>query len=240
MIQALVFARDSKLSFVLGAWMEECADIKLVACCSSLDELTRFFPVDLVFIDLDDEPDICGLLPAGVTTVLLSSRAEYAVDAYNIDARDFLLKPISKQRFQSCLYKVRNKALISYSAATQSDNKFQLASVYKTRLIVRDPGRFRFVDVSDIDVIKGAGNYVDLLLRDGRHLLHRETLSNLERKLNPADFVRVNRSFIIRFPSIMEVRANIQGEYTIVLRNERELTLSKRSRQRLTELLEVS
>ncbi|WP_188689193.1 LytR/AlgR family response regulator transcription factor [Bowmanella pacifica] len=220
--------------------MAECADIKLIACCSSLDELTRFLPIDLLFIDLDDETGICDLLPAGVITVLLSSKAEHAVDAYNADARDFLLKPISKQRFQSCLFRVRNNAFLPPAVSKQSNPASQLAPVYQTRLIVRDPGRFRFVDVSDIDAIKGAGNYVDLLLRDGRHLLHRETLNNLERKLNPADFVRVNRSFIIRFPSIMEVRANVQGEYTIVLRNERELTLSKRSRQKLTELLEVS
>lgn len=239
MIQALVLSRESNLGSLLGAWMAECADIELVACCSSWDELKRFFPVDLLFIDLDGEPDIYDLLPAGVITVLMSSKAEHAVDAYNADARDFLLKPISKQRFQSCLFRVRNNAFLPHAVSKPSSPASQPAPVYKTRLIVRDPGRFRFVDVSDIDVIKGAGNYVDLLLHDGRHFLHRETLNNLECKLNPADFVRVNRSFIIRFPSIMEVRANIHGEYTIVLRNERELTLSKRSRQRLTELLEV-
>ena len=87
-----------------------------------------------------------------------------------------------------------------------------------------------------INFITGAGNYAEIHLLDGKHILHRETLSMLEEQLDSHEFVRIHCSSIVRRSGIVELRPNDKGDYSVILQSGEVLTLSRRNRAKLEEL----
>ena len=106
----------------------------------------------------------------------------------------------------------------------------------KSRLVVRDPGRIRLIDVKHVNYITGAGNYVELHLVDGKTVLHRETMTALEQQLDPDVFIRIHRSSIVRRSFVTELRPNDKGDYTVILESGDLLTLSRRNRDKIEAL----
>jgi two-component system, LytTR family, response regulator len=104
------------------------------------------------------------------------------------------------------------------------------------RLMVKADGRIYFVPIDAIDWIEAAGNYVRLHVGTEDHLL-RESLSALEKKLDPGHFVRVHRSTIVNLERIRELQPAFHGDYVIILRDGQELALSRSCRERLEESL---
>lgn len=113
----------------------------------------------------------------------------------------------------------------------------QRNELYKTRLIIKEPGRIRFIGVKQINYIAGAGNYAEVHLFDGSCVLHRETLTNLETQLDPEIFIRIHRSSIVRRSSIRELQPNDKGDYSVLLKSGEALTLSRRYKAKLAKWL---
>jgi two-component system, LytTR family, response regulator len=97
---------------------------------------------------------------------------------------------------------------------------------YAERLLVKHDGRIRFVPVAELEWVEAADNYVRLYARGERHLL-RETIRSLERRLDPARFVRVHRSAMVNLTRIRELQPTFNGEYAILLDTGAKLTLSR-------------
>jgi two-component system LytT family response regulator len=104
------------------------------------------------------------------------------------------------------------------------------------RLVVKSGGRIFFLPVAEIDWIESADNYVNLHCGRESHLI-RETLSGLESKLNPEEFLRVRHSAIVNLKRIKELRPLFKGEYEIVLQNGVKLTSSRRYRNKIMQIL---
>jgi len=100
------------------------------------------------------------------------------------------------------------------------------------RLLVKSPGRIRFVAVDTIDWIGAEGNYVCLHVGESTYLM-RETMTRVERQLDPARFVRIHRSTIINLDRIVEMKPACRGEYEVVLENGDWLKLSRTYRAEL-------
>ena len=101
---------------------------------------------------------------------------------------------------------------------------------------ISSSGRIFFLPVSEIDWIEAADNYVSLHAGREAHLI-RETLTALEAKLNPADFIRIRHSAIVNIKRIRELQPLFKGEYQILLHNGVKLTTSRRYRNRIADLL---
>jgi len=104
------------------------------------------------------------------------------------------------------------------------------------RLMVKSGGRIYFVRIADIDWIEAAGNYVRLHVGKEDHLL-RESLTALEKKLDAGRFVRVHRSTIVNVDRIREIQPAFNADYVIILRDGKELALSRNCRDRLEDSL---
>lgn len=201
---------------------------------------------DLVFLDIE-MPLVNGIevakhLPARTVVVFVTAYDEYAVAAFELSAVDYLLKPYDDERFHTALQRAR-KNIQEHKArdyAQISDMIKEIMSSqhkqYRERLVIRDPGRIRLIDVQNILYIAGAGNYAEIHLDDNKCVLHRETLTVLEEQLDPQDFVRIHRSTIVRRSFISELRPNEKGDYSVILNNGDVLTLSRRNRAKLEEL----
>jgi two-component system LytT family response regulator len=155
--------------------------------------------------------------------VFVTAHDKYAIQAFEINAIDYLLKPVTGERFATAL--ARAKARLQSKPAEQAN--LQILSLLETiaspqrflkRLAVRSAGKTVFVDVEDIDWVEAAENYVQLHAGRAEHLLH-VTMNALEKSLDPGLFLRIHRSVIVNVRRIKELQPVMHGEYVITLAN---------------------
>jgi len=166
---------------------------------------------------------------------------DYALRAFEVHAFDYLLKPFDGRRFLESVR--RAKARVSQERSGVPDTRlFELfESISKTRrapdrIAVRNNGRVFFLKLGEIDWIEASDNYVCLHCGRDTHVV-RETMSELEARLDPAKFLRVHRSAIVNLDQIRELQPWFRGDYRVILRDGTELTLTKNHREKLESLL---
>jgi two-component system LytT family response regulator len=223
-------------------------DIEVIAECSSgsktVSAIEQHRP-DLLFLDVQmPELDGFGVLesvgPRKVPAIIfVTAYDKYALKAFDAHAVDYLLKPFDEKRFKRALERAREHI--------QRPNGFgehlrELLNDVKSeqkegdRLVVKSSGRVLFLRTQEIDYIEAAGNYLTLHVGKDTHLL-RETMNNMEARLDPRKFMRIHRSSIVNIERIKELQPWFGGEYVVVLRDGQQLTLSRTYRSKLQELL---
>jgi two-component system LytT family response regulator len=187
-----------------------------------LAEAIQALRPDLVFLDVE--------MPAGSAFealarldgaarplfVFVTAYERYALQAFEVRAIDYLLKPFTDERFAEAL--TRAKQLLA--PATR-----------RRPLAVRETGRVRYVDPDAIDWVEAADYYVELHL-GGSTILHRESMQSLEAKLDPLRFVRIHRKAIVNRNRIREIVRSGRRWY-VVLADGARLPMSGRARERL-------
>jgi two-component system LytT family response regulator len=202
---------------------------------------------DIIFMDIQ-MPGTTGiqlakLLDPSIVIVFVTAYDEFALAAFELNATDYLLKPFEDKRFFTAWERAKKKVLekvkTDYVKLAELVNHMKdgIQKNHKSRLLVKEPGRIKLIDVEQINFITGAGNYVELHLFDDKVILHRETLTVLEGQLDPALFIRIHRSSIVRLSSLQELQSNDNGDYTVVLKSGDILTLSRSNKIKLNELL---
>lgn len=226
-------ARDRLRGFLKGE-----TDMELIGECGSGTEAIssiRNAGPDLVFLDMQ-MPGCNGLqvlaeLPEDrrPAIVFATAHEKFAVDAFDVSAVDYLLKPFDRDRFQQALRRVREHLQRSREPSAVPAP----APTAKTdRITVKADGRLVFLKPDEIVRVEAADNYVMLHLVSGRLML-RETMTAIEARLGTASFVRVNRSAIVHFDQIKEIQPAQHGDYTVVLRDGTKLPLSRSLRGQL-------
>jgi len=146
-----------------------------------------------------------------------------------VNAIDYLLKPVTRERFQLALARVRERV------STQGlDNRHvssllaQLAAPPKhlARVALRSGGKISFVNIEDVLYVQAAENYVQLHLKNSRHLLH-VPIATLEASLDPEMFLRIHRSLVVNVRHVHELETGAHGEYIVVLHGGARLQASR-------------
>jgi two-component system, LytTR family, response regulator len=199
----------------------------------------------LIFLDIQmPELDGFGVLSriedgAIPVIVFVTAYDEFAVRAFEIHAADYLLKPFNKARFQTALRRALERVGRRDDSAIQEKQSVLLkelaAAKGAERLVVKSGGRIEWVRPEEIWWIEAADNYVELHLDKKSHLL-RESLSAIEARLAPGEFIRISRSVIINRSRIKELQRLFYGGYAVILQNGVKLTLSRRYRDKLKQL----
>lgn len=231
--------------------LEADADIAIVGECSdgqqAVAELQESRP-DLVFLDVQMPMlDGFGVLKAlaGLplpAVIFVTAHDRYALKAFEVHALDYLLKPFDKSRFGAALERAKAQVRQGNAAALEERLEKMLQAMEPAtparleRLVVKSEGRIYFVRLGDVDWIESAGNYVRLHVGKERHLL-RETLTALEKKLDPTRFVRIHRTTIVNLERIREVQPVFHGDYVVILRDGKELAVSRSFRDNLKSAL---
>jgi two-component system LytT family response regulator len=201
---------------------------------------------DLVFLDVQ-MPEMDGFsvihevgperMPA---VVFVTAHDQYAIQAFEINAFDYLLKPVTEERFTQALE--RAKARLHSSPVEEASR--QIIGLLETiasprrhlkRLAVRSAGKTVFVDVREVDWIEAAENYVQLHAGRAGHLLH-VPMNTLEKSLDPEIFLRVHRSIIVNIGRIKELHPDMHGEYVITLHDGVRLRSSRTYHDKLKAL----
>jgi two-component system LytT family response regulator len=199
-------------------------DIEVIGECgdgaSAVTKIVTLAP-DLVFLDVQmpemDGFEVLRALPADAVpaVIFLTAYEQHALRAFEVHALDYLVKPIDDERF----FETVNRAL--KLGQVQLSNKIlhllsDHSKEYVSRLSVRTGQRIQIVPTEEIEWINASGDYAELHSR-GRIYLLRETMNSLQQKLNPALFVRIHRSRIIRGDFIRELRLIDNREYVVKL-----------------------
>ncbi len=225
--------------------------VELAGECSSGAEalaLLEELKPSLVFLDIQmpeadgfelmEKMSANGLQPA---VIFVTAYDKYALRAFDAQAVDYLLKPFSESRFRRAVQRAKDQiqkgsgglistqllALLREARPGKKDSD---------RLVIRSGGRALFLRADEIDFIEAAGNYLTLHVGKENHLI-RETMQNFEARLDPEHFLRIHRSTIVNIERIKEFQPWFAGEYVVVLRDGRKLTLSRTYRARVQEFL---
>jgi two-component system LytT family response regulator len=210
-------------------------------------EAIRQHNPDLVFLDVQ-MPGMDGFevvenlertkLPA---VVFVTAHDAHALRAFEIHALDFLLKPFDQTRFEKALERARGHLSQTTGPVLDSRLVTLLEELheerkYSERLIVKSSGRVFFVRTEEIDWVEASGNYVKIHTKSDAHLL-RESMKNMEAKLDPKTFVRIHRSAIVNIDHIKELEPWFHGEYIVIMRDGTRLTASRVFSDRLSALI---
>jgi two-component system LytT family response regulator len=229
----------------LRSLLRDESDFDVVAECSAGDEAVAAIAShqpDVVFLDVRmPELDAFEVMERAATPkppsfVLVTAFDEYARQAFDVQAVDYLLKPVTRERFQDAAARARRRVADARARASTVIAAPEPAPAhYAERFLVRSSGRIVVVKVQDIDWIDGAGNYVKLHTGKSSHLL-RHTLSALVPRLDPRRFLRIHRSTIIQVDRLAELQTTFSGDYVVILKDGTRLALSRTYRHALRQL----
>ncbi|MEO1594527.1 MAG: LytTR family DNA-binding domain-containing protein [Pseudomonadota bacterium] len=208
-----------------------------------VDDVVRHRP-DVVFLDIqmpgDDGVTLAKSLlelSCAPLIVFVTAHSEYAVEAFELYAVDYLLKPFNDDRLAQCVAKLEH--VLDNQSAYDNARATQTAWARETpldRLIIKSSASVRVIDVDHIHWIAANGNYVDIHHSEGRHLL-RASLKHVLTRLPASDFVQVHRSYAVRVDLIREVKATDGDRSEALLATGASLPVGKSFRGALLERL---
>lgn len=190
-------------------------------------------PPDVLFLDIR-MPGLDGVATARVLdrmakaplVVFVTASSHHAVEAFEVAAVDYLVKPLTSARFDRALRRLEE--LLSARQRTPDQRPPAGPTPSLPTLVVRSLSRTRLVPAAEVVWATSEGNYVRLYLAGGQCLLHRCTLGALEQELGPDQFIRVHRGALINKTYAVEVRTPRSGLTVVVLRDGAEVEVSQR------------
>lgn len=253
MIRTLIVDDEPPARSILRAHLAGEPDLEIVGeaedGASAVARIKSLEP-DLVFLDvqmpgMDGFDVIRAVAPLHLPVVVfVTAHDRFALQAFDVHALDYLLKPFSAERFHETLTRARAELARSDDRTSPSRIAEMLderpggspaledAQGMIRRFVVRERNRFLIIAVDEVDWIESAGNYASLHAR-GRRFLIRETMNDLARRLDPAKFARIHRQAIVHLDRIGEVRADEQGGYEAVMQTGDVLPVGRHYREAL-------
>jgi two-component system LytT family response regulator len=248
-----ILVDDEKLAIQgLQLRLEAFPDVEVIATCANGREAIRAIKTekpDLVFLDIQ-MPGFDGFsVVKGVMElepplfVFVTAFEEHAIRAFEANAVNYLMKPVDADRLADTLERVRTRLTEKRGAEEAEKLKDVLAEVapdaignmpteeeaagrYEKMINVKDRGKIFRVDVDTIEYVEAAGDYMCIYTGDNSLIL-RETMKDLERRLDPRLFQRVHRSTIVNLDQVKQVKPHTNGECFLVLSSGNEVKVSR-------------
>jgi len=198
---------------------------------------------DLLFLDIQLGAEsgfdlLTRAAPPYPLIVFTTAFHEHALRAFEFAALDYLLKPFDRERFARALQRVDERLATRDDEAGEERLRKLSADLGRTprltRIVVHERGRAVIVPLADVKRLSSAGNYVEVHTGARRHLV-RAALARLAQRLDPAEFLRVHRSHLVRADFIAEIAPWAHGDLKLTLKDGGELMLSRRYRSLLPE-----
>jgi two-component system LytT family response regulator len=237
--------------------LQEFPEVEIIGECSNGREAVKDIKAqtpDLVFLDIQ----MPGLDGFGVVRALIGAPAplfvfvtaydKYAIEAFETNALDYLVKPVEEERLKDAIHRAREalksraasareSRLVELLASLSSDERDRIKELlaeparkekerYPERISFKDGSKVVVLGADEIDWIDAAGDYMCIHAAGKTHII-RETMKTLEQRLDPTRFQRVHRSAIVNVKKVKELHPHSNGEYFLVLEGGAELKLSR-------------
>ncbi len=195
---------------------------------------------DLIFLDVQ-MPRVSGfemleLLDKPPSVIFTTAFDEYALKAFEAHAVDYLLKPIGRERFETALQKWLKQATQKPAQAIAPMLEGIVYEGYQHRIVVKDNGTIRIIPAQDILYLEANDDYVKIFTKDGNYL-KKSTLSQLEQSLDPEQFVRVHRSYLVPVSQLNRIEPYEKESHIALLHCGSKVMVSKSGMSKLKQLL---
>jgi len=229
---------------LLAELLEDEKDIEIVASCNDgfegMKAIQEHQP-DLIFLDIQ-MPKITGfelleLLDNPPKVIFTTAYDEYALKAFEVNALDYLLKPVSIDRLQKALEKVRTQIRQPETDTPKDMSALQLPE-QSQRIVVKDGGHIKIIPLPEVLYIEAADDYVKVTTADKYYLKH-QRMAHFEAQLPAHQFVRIHRSYIVNVQHIHKVELYEKEQYCVILRNNAKLPVSRNGYTKLKQVLGI-
>jgi two-component system LytT family response regulator len=197
---------------------------------------------DLLLLDVqmpgDSGFDLLERLDAVPHVVFVTAYDEYAIRAFEVNALDYLVKPVEPERLESAIETVRERAAETSPEAVAGDDTATRTLTAEDQVFVKDGERCWFVRLADVRLFEAAGNYTRLYF-DGEEPLIRRSLSYLEERLDPGRFFRASRQHILNLRWVDDVAPWSKGKLKATLEDGTEVEMSRRRSRAFREELSL-
>jgi|SRR5262245_45264872 len=229
---------------VLREYLSEFEDVEVVAECANGFEAVKAvtdLKLDLLLLDIQmprlDGFEVLELVGREVSVIFVTAYDKYALRAFEVHAVDYLLKPFSSERLREAL----NRARIRLNArqplpATQLIAAARAPGARLERVAIRDGANVHVIPVGKIDYVEAQDDYV-CFRTEGKGLLKQQTLGEVETALDPAQFVRIHRSYILNIDRLAKLELYAKDSHAAILRDGTRLPVSRSGYARLNAVL---
>jgi two-component system LytT family response regulator len=210
-------------------------DTATAAAAQARSLAPRLLLLDIRMPELDGFELLSTLATQGLNpyVIFVTAHSDRSMDAFSVGAIDYLLKPFDDERFARAI--ARAKALLSSPRPAAGAGPPSLAAG-RTRLLLAERGKVVVLAMRDIEFVQAAAKHVKIYA-GGRCYSFRQSLGELESRLDASSFVRVHRSTLVNVEHLAEMHPLFHGDYELIMRRGTRLTLSRRYRERLAPFL---
>jgi len=225
----------------LNTLLSQYPDIEVIGECSNADEAREAIhkhKPDLVFLDIqmpgESGFDLIETLEYHPAIIFVTAYDTYAIRAFEINALDYILKPVDEERLAAAIYKVSPQNSDSVKVEDVHDGPLTGLD----QIFLKDGEKCWFVALKDIRYFESEGNYVRVFFENHKPLILK-SLNNLEKRLNEKEFFRINRKFIVNLKEIIHIEPWFNGGLQIKLKSGETLQVSRRQASRFKEMLSL-
>lgn len=234
MIRTILIDDESLARDIVKHYLSDFPEIEVVAECSDgfegIKAITLHQP-DFIFLDIQ-MPKINGfemleLVDKPPAVIFTTAFDEYAIKAFEVSAIDYLLKPIEKSRFDLAIHKLPSRIGNADGFGTSSLlDSAALSPAQNNRVVVKKNGIIKIIGISEIHYLEADDDYVKLSTTEG--VFHKnKTMSFFEQSLDPQQFIRIHRSYIINMAQVTRIELKEKDSYIVLLKSDIWLPVSK-------------
>jgi two-component system, LytTR family, response regulator len=232
MIKTILIDDEALARDIVKHYLKAFPNIEIVAeCCDGFEGLKAIaqHQPDLIFLDIQ-MPKISGfemleLVEKRPAVIFTTAFDEYAIKAFEVNAVDYLLKPIEQNRFEQALQKLPAK-LANGDESMALLETASLSPAQNNRVVVKNAGVIKIIPVDAIHYLEADDDYVKLSTTDG-NFQKNKTMSFFEQTLDPAQFIRIHRSYIINLAQVTKIELKEKESYVVLLKSGIWLPVSK-------------
>lgn len=243
-IRAVIVDDEELARQVLREFLAKHQEIEIIAECANgfeaVKAVTDLNP-DLLFLDIQMPKlngfEVLELIGSDRAVIFVTAYDEYALRAFDVHAVDYLLKPFPGERFESALKRVKERLGGKLPAPADLSSAARPPAEHLERIVVRDGTRVHIIPISKLDFAEAQDDYV-ALSSEGKKHLKQQTISSLEKALDPDRFLRIHRSYIVNLEKVTKIEPYSKDNYVVVLTGGAQLPVSRSGYAKLREVLD--
>ncbi len=246
MSKAIIIDDEPLSREIIKAYLKAFPEIEVAQECGDGFEAVKAIQQhqpDLLFLDIQ-MPKINGfemleLIDQKPAVIFITAYDSFAIKAFEANAIDYLLKPVAEERFQSAILKWKSKMVpTSPEPMEKVLNEMSASTAQQNRIVVKTGSKVKIIPVHEIQYIEAEDDFVKVTTQEGSFLKNK-TMNFYEQSLDPAQFVRVHRSYIIHINQITKIEPYQKETHLAILRSGQQIPVSKTGYAKLKVILGI-
>lgn len=245
-IKVIVIDDELLARQIILKYLSVYADIEVICECTNgfegIKAVNEKEP-DIIFLDIQmpklDGFEMLELIDKKPVIIFTTAYDQYAIKAFEVNAIDYLLKPFAQDRFDEAVKKARLQLSAGTADSPKIENlvKHNEKNIeYIDRVVIKDGSKISIVETELIKWIEAQDDYVMIYAEEGKYL-KQKTMKYFEDHLDPLDFIRIHRSYIVKIKEIKQIELLEKESYQVKLKEGKSLPVSKTGYAKLKEVL---